>query len=203
MLDTARAIRIHANLPIKFWGDCILTATYLINLMPSSVLNWKIPYELLMNKPASYDHLRVIGCLCFAAIHSSDKFASRARRCVLIGYPYAQKGYKLYDLDSHQIFLSRDVLFRENCFPFKQSSTGSPNNSVPAVNPILLEDDFLQLDSISPANSSEFGSASPINSSEPPINSSEPLTSSDSVPASVPASVRRSSRVSQIPKKFD
>lgn len=104
LLDTARAIIIHANLPIKFWGDCILAATYLINLMPSSVLDWKIPYELLLNKPASYDHLRIIGCLCFAAIKPTDKLAPRSRKCILLGYPYAQNGYKLYDLESHQIF---------------------------------------------------------------------------------------------------
>ncbi|GKB03282.1 retrovirus-related pol polyprotein from transposon TNT 1-94 [Tanacetum coccineum] len=28
LLDTVRALKLHANLPNKFWGDCILAATY-------------------------------------------------------------------------------------------------------------------------------------------------------------------------------
>lgn len=41
LLETARTIRFHAGLPYKFWGDCVLTATHIINLLPSSVLKWK------------------------------------------------------------------------------------------------------------------------------------------------------------------
>lgn len=104
LLDTARALKLHAKLPIEFLGDCLLSATYLINLMPNSVLDWKIPFHLLMSKPPSYDHLRVIGCLCFAAVKFSNKFAPRARKCIFLGYPFAQKGYKLFDLDSKQFF---------------------------------------------------------------------------------------------------
>ncbi|GKD87208.1 retrovirus-related pol polyprotein from transposon TNT 1-94 [Tanacetum coccineum] len=38
LLETARSLRVHANLPIKFWGECILAATFLINKMPMKKL---------------------------------------------------------------------------------------------------------------------------------------------------------------------
>ncbi|XP_021738809.1 uncharacterized protein LOC110705276 [Chenopodium quinoa] len=44
LLETARTLRLHASLPYKFWGECLLAATYLINLLPSSVLHWKSPF---------------------------------------------------------------------------------------------------------------------------------------------------------------
>ena len=89
LLDTARAIRIHANLPLKFWEDCVMASTILINLMPSSVLSWKSPYQVPMESDPDYTQLRTIGCLCYAAVKSADKFASRALRCIFFGYPYA------------------------------------------------------------------------------------------------------------------
>uniref|UniRef100_A0A803M4N9 Integrase catalytic domain-containing protein n=1 Tax=Chenopodium quinoa TaxID=63459 RepID=A0A803M4N9_CHEQI len=147
LLETTRALKFHASLPIRFWGDCLLAATYLINLMPSSVLHWKTPYEVLMKKLPVYDHLRVIGCLCYAAHKTSDKFARRAKKCIFLGYPYGQKGYKLYDLESRKIILSRDVIFFEEVFPFKsgdssliESSDSFQHGSM--VNPVVYHPDI-------------------------------------------------------------
>ncbi|GKA75458.1 retrovirus-related pol polyprotein from transposon RE1, partial [Tanacetum coccineum] len=59
----------------KEQGDCILAATYLINKLSVKILDWKT-FEKLHGKPPIYDHLRVIGCLCYAAVTKphKDKF---------------------------------------------------------------------------------------------------------------------------------
>ncbi|GJR20812.1 retrovirus-related pol polyprotein from transposon TNT 1-94 [Tanacetum coccineum] len=125
LLDTARALRSHANFPIRFWGDCILAATYLINKMPVKILDWRSPFEKLYGIPPTYDHLRVIGCLCYAVITKphKDKFDDEGIKCVLLGYPINQKGYNLYNWETMEVFLSRDVIFEEIVFPFKQFSS--------------------------------------------------------------------------------
>lgn len=46
------------GMPIRFWPYSILTATWLINRIPSRVLDWKTPYEELFDSPPDYTMLR-------------------------------------------------------------------------------------------------------------------------------------------------
>ncbi|OIS99513.1 hypothetical protein A4A49_62565, partial [Nicotiana attenuata] len=51
-----------------------------------------------------------------------DEFGPRAVRSMLLGYASQQKGYKLLNLKNGVHFVSRDVTFHEEVFPFKASS---------------------------------------------------------------------------------
>ena len=81
--------------------NCVLTVVYLINRLPTSV--W-------------HDHLRVFSCLCYASTISANKHK------VFLGFPFGIKGYKLLDLASNSVFVSKDVFFYESIFPFVSSS---------------------------------------------------------------------------------
>lgn len=126
ILEIARALRFEANLPLDFWGECVLTATYIINKLPSKVINFKTPHEILLGKPPSYDHFRIFGCLVYAHDNQrkGDKFSERGRPCIFIGYPMGQKGYKVYDLQNQNIYTTRDVTFLEEIFPFANGFRG-------------------------------------------------------------------------------
>lgn len=64
----------------------------------------------------------MFGCLCYAtALGYKHIFDPRAMPCVFMGYTFAQKGYKIYNLESKTFIVSRDVVFHENIFPFKIS----------------------------------------------------------------------------------
>ncbi|KAI5436826.1 hypothetical protein KIW84_023085 [Lathyrus oleraceus] len=80
ILNVARALRFQANLPISFWRECVLTATYLINRTPTMVNDGMTPYEKLFGKPPSYEDIKTFGCLCYVKNLSKqqDKFDSRA-----------------------------------------------------------------------------------------------------------------------------
>ncbi|CAL9025927.1 unnamed protein product [Prunus brigantina] len=52
LLETARALLIGTHVPRHYWDDAIVTAVHLINRMPSGVLTFKTPLQVLaQHKP--------------------------------------------------------------------------------------------------------------------------------------------------------
>lgn len=67
LLETSRAFLHQSKVPISYWGECMFTATFLINRFPSRTIKHKTPYELLFGKKPTYDFLRSFGCLCYVS----------------------------------------------------------------------------------------------------------------------------------------
>lgn len=123
LLEGARSLLFTMNVPKSFWGDAILTAAYLINRMPSNVLQFQIPLQLLpIAYPTSSLPPRVFGCVCFVHLQprTHGKLDPKAVRYVFIGYSATQKGYKCHDPHTHKVYVSMGVTFRESVsfFPF-------------------------------------------------------------------------------------
>ncbi|GAA0160212.1 hypothetical protein LIER_16816 [Lithospermum erythrorhizon] len=112
--------------------------------------------------------MKIFGCLCFYTVISPnhDKFDIRGHKAIFLGYPPCQKGYKLYDLNSHKILVSRDVVFHENVFTYAQSV---PTSVVANLIPINPSDSLVPLfDDIPITNSS------PVVDHSQNINSQQP-----------------------------
>ncbi|XP_021715949.1 uncharacterized protein LOC110683848 [Chenopodium quinoa] len=178
LLETGRALFFQSKVPARFWGDCIMAATYIINRMPLKSVGFVTPYERLYGSAPDLSHLKIFGCLCYISTSKThrNKLDPRATPCVFLGYPPNQKAYKVLNLATNKISISRDVIFYEKYFPFHFSP--SPHKTY--ANKIFL-----------PVNNSISQSYSDI----PEIFSDFNIT-----PNSDP--VRQSSRISKPPTHF-
>lgn len=94
LLQLALSLMLEASMSNRFWPYSLLMATNIVNRLPSAILDWRTPYEVLHKKPPDYSLLRVFGCLGYATNvkpHKS-KFEARASKCVYLELSLGQKG---------------------------------------------------------------------------------------------------------------
>jgi len=82
--------------------------------MPSRVLEWKSPCELLKGDNEGILPLKVFECVCFVKDNIPvGKLDPRAVKCVFVGYSATQKGYVCWNSVEKILFVSMDVSLRE------------------------------------------------------------------------------------------
>ena len=74
-----------ASMPSKFWTTVFQTTFYLINRMPTPVLQYQSLFDMLFHKPPNIRNLRLLGCLCYPWLppYASHKLTSRSNPCIL------------------------------------------------------------------------------------------------------------------------
>jgi len=60
IVEVGLSLLTHASMPLKFWDEALITATYLINRLPSKVINNETPLERLHNQQPDYTMLRTL-----------------------------------------------------------------------------------------------------------------------------------------------
>ena len=93
IVETGLTLLAQSTLPLKFWDHAFVTATYLINRIPSPTLDNFSPYFKLLNKPPDYSNLKVFGCSCYPFLrpYNAHKLAYRSQECLFLGYSTAHK----------------------------------------------------------------------------------------------------------------
>lgn len=128
LVETGLTLLALASMSLSYWAEAFHTATYLINRLPTRVLQNVSLYHRLFHKTPQYDSFKVFGCAYFPYLHpyNQQKLQFRSKRCVFLGYFLNHHGYRCLDLHTGRVFLSRHVVFDEHCFPFKDTIITPP-----------------------------------------------------------------------------
>jgi histone deacetylase 1/2 len=65
IVEVGLSLLAYASMPLKYWDEAFLTAVYLINRLPSKVIQSQTPMECLFGSSNEYSLPRTFGCACW------------------------------------------------------------------------------------------------------------------------------------------
>ncbi len=103
LVESARAMLSHSNLPNRFWAEAVSTAAYLRNRTTTSANEEQLtPYEKWHGHKPDISNLKVFGCAAYSHVSNAQrrKLDKKARRMCFVGYSKNPKGYRLIDINN-------------------------------------------------------------------------------------------------------
>jgi transposase InsO family protein len=90
ILDKACCIFAQDKLSPRYWGEAVITATDLCNLLPSSTRDFLTPYKTWFGRPCpNLSKLCAFGCLAYVLIPEqlqTSKLQPRCEKGIFLGY---------------------------------------------------------------------------------------------------------------------
>ena len=79
-VETSLALLYPSHLPLNFWSYAFSTASFLINRLPTSVLNFISPWEKTNSISLPLSALQIFGCACYPYLkpYNRQKLQSRS-----------------------------------------------------------------------------------------------------------------------------
>lgn len=80
------------GLPKEFWAEAVHTSVYLFSRLPTKVVESKTPM-----------------CYVHVSVTKRTKLNQKAKLGLFLGYATTSKSYRIYNLKSNQVQVSKDV----------------------------------------------------------------------------------------------
>lgn len=123
-METARSMMFHTNVPKRFWNNVVISACYLINRIPTRILNDISLFKVLNKIKPSLDHLRVFGCLCYIFIPGEhrNKFEAKFQNQSSLDTQQLENDIGIMILLLEKILLSGEVKFMESKMYYEKNN---------------------------------------------------------------------------------
>jgi hypothetical protein len=116
IFEMARTNLAQSGLPQSFWEEAVSNVAAIHNRLPQA--GKVIPFGKLFGRKPSVNKFRPFGCLAYVFQHESKrkKLDNKSIPCILLS-TLEHGNYRVYDLATKKVYVSRHVVFSETDFP--------------------------------------------------------------------------------------
>ncbi|KAI3719139.1 hypothetical protein L6452_20033 [Arctium lappa] len=124
LVEAARTMLSHSNLPLFLWAEAVSTACYTQNRSMIHRRFKKTPYALINNRTPTIKYFHIFGCKCFVLNdrENLNKFSAKADEGIFIGYSSTATAYRVYLKKTKTVIESVNVTFDEEMASEQHSS---------------------------------------------------------------------------------
>ncbi|XP_055814518.1 uncharacterized protein LOC129884204 [Solanum dulcamara] len=124
VVEMARCLLLEKKLPQSFWAEAVYTSVYLLNRLPTKVVDKKTPIEAWSGTKPSAKHLKIFGSICYSLVPlvKRRKLEPKGELGIFIGYSSQAKGYRVFNLKTKSISIRRDVVVDEHALELGQGA---------------------------------------------------------------------------------
>ncbi|KAE9034063.1 hypothetical protein PR001_g9886 [Phytophthora rubi] len=146
IMDKARIMLYYKGISTMWWAEVVSTSVYLINRITTSTHPRMTLYGLAVKDKLRLDHLRVVGSVGYAHIDKAKrtKLEPKSFKCMLLGYAENSKSYRVYDLESNKVKVTRSMKRDERDVDGIYDS--APTESTTAIHSAEDFDEVVQLE---------------------------------------------------------
>src|SRR5271168_4707984 len=133
-IDDVRTLLHDSSLSHSYWAEASAYSIDTCNVIPSRRHPGHIPAESFSGKRQDISYLWVFGARCWAKVPTAQgesKLNPRSIPCRLLGYESGSGNYKVQDVTSRRVFVSRDVIFEEGLPRRTSASVGEETEPEP------------------------------------------------------------------------
>jgi hypothetical protein len=117
-MEIARSMMKNKCLPNTFWVEAVYIVVYILNMCPTKTVQDNTPIETWCGKKPSTKYLRVFLSIYYIHVpkqkQKQHKLYDKTTKGIFLGYSTQSKGYKIYNLQTKKLDVSRDVEIDEN-----------------------------------------------------------------------------------------
>ena len=131
-MEISRCLLFEKKFSKKFWAKAITILVYLLNRLPTKVLKGMTPIKAWSGTKPLAQHLRVFGCVSDALVleNKRSKLNQKAVVRIYLGYNSEAKRYRIYNLETKKVMVSKNVKFNEGATWNWENEAIEPTNQI-------------------------------------------------------------------------